>query len=63
MLDLDTERTEELVDLVDPGKRRCADCDHDCWDVRDKVACWMGWPNTDRCPWVHGDVPFPPKSP
>ena len=53
--------TRVAAKQIDDRKRRCADCDEDCWHVQNKLRCWMGWADTDHCPWVHGDVPFPPK--
>ncbi len=39
--------------------KRCVDCDSDCWDVINKLNCWLYKPETDHCPWVHLDVPLP----
>lgn len=46
-------------------RKRCKDCDPDCWDVPSPLACWIGNENTEPvdglCPWVHDGIDFPPR--
>jgi hypothetical protein len=42
--------------------KRCKDCDHDCWDVPDKVVCWSHDPTQGLCPWLYPGLEYPPKA-
>lgn len=46
-------------------KPRCIDCDEDCWNVTNKLECWLGIPDMpiaeSFCPWLMEGIPFPPK--
>lgn len=55
-----------------PKPTRCQDCDEDCWDVPNKLRCWLGGtshcggyytePAVGYCPWLMPGIPFPPKA-
>lgn len=58
LADIDTTPKEDTIPKE--GISRCKDCDTDCWDVPNKLKCWLYEEGTGHCPWIHLDVVFPP---
>ena len=45
------------INLVREDMPQCADHDGECWDIPDKVACWLHAPEEGLCPYLEGKKP------